>query len=137
MDHPVLEANNDPQPEHIDLEHQVQIGLLNALCDAVEYGEEAATIQEILDQLVSYSELHFMSEQLLMRMYAYPHYEDHLRDHELMTERLRQIRDGVAENDKSFALAKAHAMKLFLVSHIQSRDHDLTTYLDRVRVGSA
>jgi hemerythrin-like metal-binding protein len=137
MDRPVLEANNDPQPQHIDSEHQVQIGLLNALCDAVEQGDDDGQIQEILDQLVSYSELHFMSEQLLMRMYAYPHYEDHLRDHELMTERLRQIRDRVVQGEQSFALATAHSMKLFLVSHIQSRDHDLTTYLERVRVGSA
>ncbi|KPK56307.1 MAG: hypothetical protein AMS22_01750 [Thiotrichales bacterium SG8_50] len=130
---PILEPNSNPQPHDIDSEHQVQIGLLNALCDAVECDEDAAAIQDILDQLVSYSELHFMSEQLLMRMYAYPDYDDHVRDHDEMTDRLREIRDRVVNGEQSFALANAHSMKLFLLSHIRSRDHDLGAYLQRMQ----
>ena len=133
MDRPVLESNSNSQPHDIGTEHQVQLGLLNALCDAVEYEEEASAIQEILDQLVSYTELHFMSEQLLMRMYAYPHYADHVHDHEAMTERLREIRDRVVHGEQSFALATAHSMKLFLVSHTQTRDRELNAFLESMQ----
>ena len=60
----------------IDKEHQVQIGMLDAFCKLVEKDAPREKIQEMLSQLAEYSEVHFMSEQLLMRMYAFPDYDE-------------------------------------------------------------
>jgi hemerythrin len=124
---------NQPPESHdassIDNEHRVQLGMLKALCDAVEEGEPSAKIHEILNQLTAYSELHFMSEELLMRMYAYPDYDDHVLDHEAMTERLNQIMRRYASGQDSMALQTANEMREFLLSHINSRDQALTEFL--------
>ncbi len=76
----------DNGADNIDAEHRVQLGLIDALRDAVRQGDKRAVVGEILDQLIAYSELHFVSEQLLMRLYAYPDYEDHSQDHEALIE---------------------------------------------------
>ena len=124
---------NQPPDTHdaksIDNEHRVQLGMLKALCDAVEEGEPAAKIHEILNQLTAYSELHFTSEELLMRMYAYPDYDDHVLDHVAMTERLNQIMRRYAEGQDRMALQTANEMREFLLGHINSRDQALTEYL--------
>jgi hemerythrin len=113
----------------IDNEHRVQFGMLKALCDAVENGEPASKIHEILNQLTAYSELHFMSEELLMRMYAYPDYDDHVHDHAAMTDRLNQIMRRYAAGQDNIALKTANEMREFLLGHINSRDQALTEYL--------
>ena len=127
------------QPPHkldlssIDNEHRIQIGLLNALYDAVNDKKPAAEINEILNQLTTYSELHFMSEELLMRMYAYPDYDDHVHDHETMTEFLNDIMKTITAGQDSLALKTASNMRQFLVSHISTRDEALSEYLTKVQ----
>ena len=117
----------------IDNEHRIQIGLLNALCDAVNDKKPASEINQILNQLTTYSELHFMSEELLMRMYAYPDYDDHVHDHETMTEFLNDIMKTVTAGQDSLTLKTASDMRQFLVSHISTRDEALSEYLTKVQ----
>ena len=117
----------------IDDEHRIQMGLLNALEDAVSDKKPASEINEILNQLTTYSELHFMSEELLMRMYAYPDYDDHVNDHAAMTEYLGEIMETVTAGQDSLALKTASDMRQFLVSHISTRDKSFSEYLNKVQ----
>jgi len=130
-------TRNQP-PESLDLnsidnEHRIQIGLLNALYDTVNDKKPASEINQILNQLTTYSELHFMSEELLMRMYAYPDYDDHVHDHEAMTEFLNDIMKTVTAGQDSLTLKTASDMRQFLVSHISTRDEALSEYLTKVQ----
>jgi len=117
----------------IDREHQVQIGMLDAFCTLIEEEEHQSKIQEMLNQLISYSEIHFMSEQLLMRNYAYPDYDDHVHDHETMMEHLNEIRDRYTSGKKNTALDSANQMKSFLLGHISSRDQAFTDFLTNMQ----
>jgi hemerythrin len=120
----------------IDKEHQVQIGMLTAFCSLLEKGATPIKIQEVLGQLIEYSEVHFMSEQLLMRMYAYPDYEDHVQDHETMIEHLNRIKNGFRYGEKAAALDAASEMRSFLLAHIGSRDQAFSNYLSRMQTSS-
>lgn len=113
----------------VDKEHQVQIGMLDAFYTLVEQDESQFKIQEMLNQLIAYSEMHFMSEQLLMRMYAYPDYDDHVLDHEAMIEYLNQIKERYLAGEKQFALDTATEMRKFLLAHVGSRDEAFSKYL--------
>jgi hemerythrin len=117
----------------IDKEHQVQIGMLEAFCSLVEKDESPVKILEMLNQLIEYSEVHFMSEQLLMRMYAFPDYEDHLQDHETMIEHLGRIKDRFRSGQKQVALDTAKEMRNFLLGHIGNRDQLFSNYLSRMQ----
>jgi hemerythrin len=115
----------------IDNEHQVQIGMLDAFCKLLEEGEGEASpeAKEMLDQLAAYTEVHFMSEQLLMRMYAYPDYDDHVMDHEAMTEYINDMTESISSGKNIKVLATAITMRNFLLSHISSRDKAFSQYL--------
>lgn len=133
MDMTIDQAPATRDSVSIDKEHQVQIGMLDALCTLIENGDAQAKIQEMLDQLISYSEIHFMSEQLLMRNYAYPEYDDHVHDHEAMVEHLTKIKDSFTSGQKNLVLDTASEMKNFLIGHINSRDQAFTNYLNNMR----
>ena len=119
----------------IDNEHEVQIGMLDAFCTLVEQGESKpkSVIHEMLDQLISYSDAHFMSEQLLMRMYAYPDYDDHVNDHQAIIEHLNQMKQRFETGQQNMALEIARDMRKFLLGHIGSRDQAFTKYLSKVQ----
>lgn len=117
----------------IDKEHQVQIGMLDAFCALITDDKPQSKIDEMLEQLVAYSEVHFMSEQLLMRMYAYPDYDDHVQDHESMTEHLNQIRQRFASGQHDMALETANEMRKFLLGHISSRDQSFSDFLSNMQ----
>jgi hemerythrin-like metal-binding protein len=76
----------------LDGEHQMQLELLTAFRRAVGDGQGHAAIDEILDRLVDYTKVHFSSEQLLMRLYQYPRYQEHVDDHERTIECLEDLR---------------------------------------------
>ena len=130
-------TRNQP-PDNIDVssidnEHRIQVGLLNALYESVKNKKPESEINEILNQLTAYSELHFMSEELLMRMYAYPDYDDHVHDHEAMTEHLNDIMNTFTAGQDSMVLKTASDMRQFLLAHITTRDQALTEYLTKVQ----
>jgi len=103
----------------VDAEHQVQVRLLTELRQAVSGGKAA---DEIRERLADYCRAHFLSEELLMRLHAYPDYDDHIADHEQMLDAI----DGLTEPDTIDALSA------FLLRHIGERDARFHGYLQRV-----
>ena len=111
----------------VSREHQVQVRLMQALAGAVASGENVA---RTLAQLSEYSRAHFLSEELLMRLYDYPDYDTHVLDHERMVERLDTL-----ESDGRDTTAMAHVVQelsAVFMRHIGSCDasmHDFLSHL--------
>ena len=116
-------SSNEPAASEVmDREHQVQTGLVAALCGAVERGDEAAKVEEILDSLLAYSSAHFMSEELLMRLASYDDYEDHVADHIRAMDELDAVLAHHRTGQPMLMLEKARAIDGFLRQHIATRD---------------
>jgi len=116
----------------IDNEHLVQLGLVDALLEAVRAGRASAEIAELLDHFIDYTELHFVSEQLLMRLHAYPDYAEHVADHDAMVERLQGVRRHLEADQASAVLAVAERLRGELLGHIRNRDAALHAHLARL-----
>jgi hemerythrin len=112
-----------------DREHEVQLGLLQALRGAAGGNGDAASVGEILDQLIAYSEAHFMSEELLMRLKSYDDYEDHVDDHIRMLEALHEMAASHAAGDASQVSGKAAEVYKFTTNHIDTRDRRFADYV--------
>ncbi|NCF10172.1 MAG: hypothetical protein GWP66_05765 [Gammaproteobacteria bacterium] len=114
----------------LDNEHLVQLGLADAVVQAVERSEPAEQVAQLVAQFIDYTELHFMSEQLLMRLHAYPDYAEHVADHEAIVEQLRALSEST-DNDSASPLTAEWAGKLKgqMLGHIRNRDAALHAYL--------
>lgn len=127
-----IEEFNLAANDGTDREHQVQLELLQKLCLGLESGADAATIRQQLSDLIDYSEAHFMSEELLMRMKSYDDYEDHQDDHVHMLEVLRDLAAQPASGQSALMAGQARAMLGLISQHIATRDKRLA---DHVRQG--
>ncbi|MDG4551320.1 MAG: hemerythrin family protein [Candidatus Contendobacter sp.] len=125
---PSLDPHGDELTAIVDAEHHVQVSLAQALRDTVQAGKDAALTGKILEQLTAYSDVHFMSEQLLMRMSGYPDYEDHVLDHERMMERLEEARNRHDTETEPVTLAEAESLLALLARHIGAQDRAFADY---------
>jgi len=119
----------DQSQTTIDNEHLVQLGLIDAVIDAVVKASPSVEIDQVLTQFINYTELHFLSEQMLMRLHAYPSYDEHVSDHDAMIDRMRAVRNNINADESTLAIDTAQRLKGELLSHIRNRDAALHAFL--------
>lgn len=130
-----MTPNENPQADHpeMDAEHKVQIGLIQALERSIEQGRGRSDISSILSQLVEYTNIHFMSEQLLMRLHAYPDIAGHEMEHDHLIEQLRRVEDGFLAGDSEMATSEIAMLKRLVIDHIKTHDQTFARYLAQPR----
>ena len=84
--------------------------------------------------LVEHTNLHFLSEQLLMRLHAYEAYESHFLEHERLLVELQNLKHSLATGAATQKPSLIEALRSWLVVHIQTADKTLAEYLS-TRVG--
>ncbi len=112
-------------------EHDIQLQLLGAVEHAVRAGHRFDDVMSLLDQLIEYTSVHFHSEELMMRLYAYPQYQAHCAEHAELMQQVRAIRESFREQDREGLLETAGALRDWLGRHIDGKDHGLVTFLNR------
>jgi hemerythrin len=106
----------------MDNEHRVQIGLILALEQGLTQGKSLDELKAIVDQLVAYTDMHFMSEQLLMRLYAYPEIGEHTASHDKLIEQAGKIATDFHASKDSNMSADLLLLKQWLLDHIRTED---------------
>jgi len=113
----------------MDREHSRQLGLLNDLKAAVRGGADDTLVYALLNELVEHTNLHFLSEELSMRLHAYEAYESHLLEHERLLLEVQNLMRSLATGTATDKHSLIEALRSWLVVHIQSADKALAEYL--------
>lgn len=113
----------------MDREHAGQLSLLNDLKAAVRSGADDRLVYALLDDLVEHTNLHFLSEQLLMRLHAYEASESHFLEHERLLGELQQLRHNLGTGTTTDKHGLIEALRSWLLVHIQTADKKLAEYL--------
>jgi hemerythrin len=115
----------------MDAEHRVELDLLDRLAAAVSERRDPAEIRSLLAQLTEHTNLHFLSEQLLMRLSAYPQYQAHAEEHDRLMEQAKLLQGQVDGAEPNLTLPFLEAMRRWLVDHMQGKDLALARFLER------
>jgi len=113
----------------MEREHLAQLGLLNDLKTAVRSGADDSVVYALLHELVEHTNLHFLSEQLLMRLHAYEAYESHFLEHERLLGEVQNLRVSLVTGTDTDKQRLIEALRSWLVVHIQTADKTLAEYL--------
>jgi hemerythrin len=74
--------------ERCDHQHHKLFAIVNDLHDAMSSGRGQMELNNILDQLIDYTQTHFTAEENLMREYHYPDLEKHCQRHKELTQQV-------------------------------------------------
>jgi hemerythrin len=115
----------------IDAEHDLQMQLLDSLSKVLEKGGEFSPVRYILEQFIEFSDMHFLSEQLVMRLHGYPGYEPHLEEHTRLMKKAREIRDLVFRGEAPPSVQLIQELRDWLLNHIATEDVAFGEYLKK------
>ena len=113
----------------MDREHAGQVGLLNDLKAAVRSGADDSLVYALLNELVEHTNLHFLSEQLSMRLHAYEAYESHFLEHQRLLAEVQNLKRSLATGTATDRHSLIEALRSWLLVHIQTADKTLAEYL--------
>lgn len=119
--------------EALDKEHDELAELVLDFYDAVLSDETGRALRQRFDALAAYTDAHFAHEENYMRFTGFPGRDKHIRAHERLKARLKEIPPlkGRKWNSRSAtALAVLRFLKKWLVAHILNEDRELGAYLN-------
>ena len=130
-----MDATEEPTQSYdiasMEREHSGQLSLLNDLKTAVRSGAGDSVVYALLNELVEHTNLHFLSEQLAMRLNAYEASEAHFLEHERLLAQVQNLKEGLATGTPADKQGLIEALRSWLVIHIQTADQTLAEYLSR------
>lgn len=113
----------------MDAEHELLHRLLDELKDELVAG--GPRIRELLDRFDTAAQAHFLEEQSLMRLHAYPGYEAHQNEHDDLVVELRRLTERIEEGEVADAADLARRLDDWLTVHMRTSDAVLEEYLRR------
>lgn len=119
--------------ETIDNQHRELLRHFDALLNACEAGRGMGELKKLLDFLDQYVQQHFRDEERLQRLYSYPDYEGHFREHCSFVDRIRKLQDEVAREGAALhhLIETNDLLFKWLVNHISKADMALGAFLAR------
>ena len=121
----------------MDAEHQLLHDLLHQLQAALASGDRSG-VDELLVRFEDVANLHFMEEQSLMRLHAYPGYEAHQQEHDELIGELTDLARRIRAGELTDASEAARSLEKWLMTHMNTTDAALESFLeeDGIRVAS-
>ncbi len=117
--------------EQIDNEHKKLVGLLNELHGALQTGMGQGALGGVLDGLYQYTCYHFAHEEILFQRSDYPGYEQHRRQHQILTAKVLEIYEDFQRGTAAVLPEQVlEFLKDWLSQHIMGADHEFGVYLN-------
>jgi diguanylate cyclase (GGDEF)-like protein/hemerythrin-like metal-binding protein/PAS domain S-box-containing protein len=109
----------------IDEQHRGMVARVNEVAARLRESDPAAAAA-LMDELATYTELHFRTEEGLMEAFGIPNAERHRDEHRILLSDLRSL--GAGLESTSVMLALQH-LKPWLLRHVDSLDRELAAGL--------
>ena len=113
----------------MDLDHLRQLSLFNDLKAAVRSGADDSLVYALLNDLIEHTDLHFLSEQLAMKLHAYEASESHFLEHERLLAEVRNLKQSLTNKTAADRHSLIESLRGWLVVHIETADKALAEYL--------
>lgn len=113
----------------IDEQHKGLVKLVNELHDAMSQGAATSVLGKVLSSLVSYTIVHFNTEEELLRSYNYPDLDKHKAEHDKLTGQVKDFESKFKEGKSTITYELMDFLSDWLINHILDSDKKYSAYL--------
>jgi hemerythrin-like metal-binding protein len=104
-----------------DKDHQHLYSLVNSLHDAMLAAKAREALSDLLDELISYSQSHFVNEESFMAARNFPGLAAHAAEHAQLTQQVLEFRERF-RSGTPITLGLMHFLREWLAQHIECSD---------------
>lgn len=116
--------------KEIDRQHQQLIAIINELHDAMVGKRSKDVLEDILENLVRYTQEHFSYEEHLMQMHEYPGLHEHKEKHGELRQKVLRLQSDRQTGKIVVSLEVMHFLRDWLAAHIQGTDKMYSDFLN-------
>ena len=109
--------------ETIDRQHRILIGYINSLAEVIEQKNDFGVLLGILlGKLVTYTQTHFIYEEMLFHANNYPDLEEHRAYHRKLTQQVNEFHQRFKAGDAKLGDEMLDFLMVWLNQHILGSD---------------
>ena len=112
----------------IDAQHAAMANYIRGIIDSITNGDKSIKLAKRVDLLVELCQIHFQTEEDLMKQHNLPDVEEHHADHMRRLANLRAIFGNLNFNEQKLETVTREANE-WLMGHIKSQDSELVELL--------
>lgn len=113
----------------IDKQHQHLIELLNSLYDSMRIGESKKNLQHILQELITYTDMHFKTEEKYFDLYNFSKKSDHKQHHDLLRKQVIEFNEKYLAGNTTISIELMNFLKNWIQNHIMNEDMQYSEFL--------
>jgi hemerythrin len=113
----------------VDSQHKRLFRLAADFHRAILAGTVKATLFQLLENLVQYTQVHFAYEERLMEQAGYPEFAAHKAQHEELARRVREFQKDFEEGRIATGITLLQFLKEWLQNHIKDSDRKFAPYV--------
>lgn len=106
----------------IDREHQMLVGMINELNDAMRWGKGKAVVRNIITGLGIYAASHFKTEEEYFDKLDYPYASGHKKEHSDFVAKVAEFRGGLERGKIGLTIEVLFFLSDWLRNHIEVSD---------------
>lgn len=114
----------------IDQQHRQLLALINELHDAMTQGQGTRVLQQIVDGLIEYTNVHFATEESYLDACNYVDCTAHKKQHRDFVAQVTDFKQGFDEGRLMLTLDVMSFLGEWLVDHIQGSDASYVPFLE-------
>jgi len=116
--------------KEIDSQHMKLVDMINNLHDGMKSGKGKEALENIFNELVSYTTFHFAHEEQLFQKYNYPETITHKRQHTDLVEQVLAYKTSYESGKSLLSMDIMNFLKDWLLKHIAGTDKKYTAFLN-------
>jgi len=114
--------------DSIDSEHKTLIDMINDFYENINKKSNNENVLNLIKGLKNYSIQHFGREEMLMRQYSYPYFEDHKKQHNDFILKVISIEEKIKKGTIIISFEITNFLRDWLKHHIQETDKKYTEF---------
>jgi hemerythrin len=117
--------------EELDKHHKVLFELLNKLYMSCFDENGGSKLDQIYEELVSYTSYHFSAEEQYMRNIGYDNADNHIKSHSIFTDRISQLHKKISSNNVVMTKELIVYLGNWLLNHVLVEDRKYSVMPDK------
>jgi len=118
----------------IDEQHNKLIDLINVMFFAFSEGNAEEKINDIVNELINYTQYHFDLEEKYFYKYKYPETEEHIEQHKSFVDAISKFKASLKEKKGNTHYEVFEYIKKWLVDHILVADMKYSKFYKNLKI---
>ncbi len=108
----------------IDGQHMQLIAMMNKICTAMNEGQEAQIIGEVIQEMGDYARIHFATEEKYFDEFHYEKTELHKAWHRTFNEKVEELTQALKNGEETVTIDAIGFLGGWFIDHTQTLDRE-------------